>query len=272
MHFIGKDNIVFHALLFPAMLHAHRAGWVLPDNVPANEFLNLEGRKLSTSRGYAVWLPDYLERFEPDSLRYCLARNLPETRDTNFTWDDFQARHNNELADVVGNFVNRTLTFVTRYFDAKVPEAGELGERDQQALEAMEEAARRAREQMEAFQIRGAAETLMLLSKEANRYFDETAPWASRKTDMDRCGTTLHVCCQFLRALAGLWAMILPFSMEKLWNALGMEEDLWSHGWPSGEWRLPAGRTVGSCGILFTKIEDERIVAEKERLRGVLDA
>jgi methionyl-tRNA synthetase len=271
VHFIGKDNIVFHALLFPAMLHAHREDWILPDNVPANEFLNLEGRKLSTSRGYAVWLPDYLERFEPDSLRYCLARNLPETRDTNFTWDDFQARHNNELADVVGNFVNRTLTFVTRYFDARVPDAGVLAPRDEEALEAVEEAARRAAEQMEAFQIRGAAETLMLLSKEANRYFDEAAPWATRKTDPARCGTTLYVCCQFLRALAGLWAMILPTSMERLWRALGLEEDLWSHGWPTGDWRLPAGQAVTGCGILFAKIEDERIEAEKERLRRVVE-
>jgi len=272
IHFIGKDNIVFHALLFPAMLHAHSEPYVLPDNVPANEFLNLEGRKLSTSRGYAVWLPEYLERFEPDSLRYCLARNLPESRDTNFTWDDFQARHNNELADVIGNFVNRTVTFVTRYFDGKVPPRGELNDNDRQALAAIEEAAERSREQMESFQLRAAAETLLLMSKRANQYFDEEQPWSTRKSDMARCGTTLYVCSQFLRAFAGLWAMILPFSMQKLWDALNLDEELWQHGWVRGDWMLSEGHPIGNPGILFTKIDDERIEAEKKRLEAVLEA
>jgi methionyl-tRNA synthetase len=270
VHFIGKDNIVFHALLFPAMLDAHSEDYVLPDNVPANEFLNLEGQKLSTSRNYAVWLPEYLEKFEPDSLRYCLARSLPETRDTNFTWDEFQARHNNELADVLGNFVNRTLTFVARYFDGKVPPRGELTPQDEAALQAIREAAEQARRQMEEFQLRGAAETLLLLSKEANRYFDEAQPWTTRKTDLARCGTSLYICCQFLRAFAGLWAMILPFSMTRLWAGLHMEEDLWRHGWPEGDWMLPEGHPVESPGILFTKIDDEQIAAEKARLQATL--
>ena len=272
IHFIGKDNIVFHALLFPAMLHAHSEDYVLPDNVPANEFLNLEGKKLSTSRGYAVWLPDYLQRFEPDSLRYCLARNLPESRDTNFTWNDFQARHNNELADVLGNFVNRTITFITRYFEGKVPPRGELTENDQQALAAIEEAAKRARGQMEGFQLRAAAETLLLLSKRANQYFDEEQPWSTRKSDLARCGTTLYVCSQFLRAFAGLWAMILPFSMQKLWDALNLETQLWKHGWPQGDWMLPVGHPLDNPGILFAKIDDERIEAEQQRLRSISES
>lgn len=266
LHFIGKDNIVFHALLFPAMLHAHSEDYILPDNVPANEFLNLEGNKLSTSRGYAVWLPDYLERFEPDSLRYCLARNLPETRDTNFTWDDFQARHNNELADVLGNFVNRTLTFVGKYFESKVPELVDPTDADHAALDGMLAAVEKTRGQMERFQIRAAAETLMLLGKDANRYFDEAQPWATRKTDLARCGSSLHVCCQYLRTFAGAWAMFLPFSMQKLWDALGADGELWRDGWPTAENRLPAGHPVESPGILFRKIEDEAIEAEKERL------
>lgn len=169
LHFIGKDNIVFHAILFPAMLNAHSESYIVPDNVPANEFLNLEGNKLSTSRGYAVWLPDYLERFSPDSLRYCLARNLPETRDTNFTWDDFQARHNNELADALGNFVNRTLTFVDKYFESKVPPRGELSPEDQAALDRILADSATIESQMRAFKIRAAAETLFALTKEANR-------------------------------------------------------------------------------------------------------
>jgi methionyl-tRNA synthetase len=269
IHFIGKDNIVFHALLFPAMLHAHSEAYVLPDNIPANEFLNLEGKKLSTSRGYAVWLPDYLKSFEPDSLRYCLARNLPESRDTNFTWDEFQARHNNELADVLGNFINRTLTFVVRYFEGKVPARGTLEEKDRRALEAIEAAAVRVREDMESFRIRAAAESLLLLSKEANRYFDEAQPWASRKTDLRRCGTSLYVCCQFIRAFAGLWAMILPFSMQRLWDALSLQERLFESGWLAEDWMLKEGHPLKNPGILFEKIEDERIAAEKERLKAV---
>jgi methionyl-tRNA synthetase len=269
IHFIGKDNIVFHALLFPAMLHAHSEPYVVPDNVPANEFLNLEGQKLSTSRGYAVWLPDYLERFEPDSLRYCLARNLPETRDTNFTWEEFQARHNNELADILGNFVNRTLTFVHKYFEGKVPARGNLGARDEEALATILRTADHVRAQMEAFQIRSAAESLMLVSKDANRYFDEAQPWATRKTDLDRCATSLYVCCQYLRAFAGMWAMILPFTMQKLWDALHPAGGLWSSGWPSATTWLPEGQTLGQPGILYAKIEDAVIAAEIERLKAI---
>jgi len=270
LHFIGKDNIVFHALLFPAMLHEHSESYVVPDNVPANEFLNLEGNKLSTSRGYAVWLPDYLEKFPPDSLRYSLARNLPETRDTNFTWEEFQARHNNELADVLGNFVNRTLTFVHKYFDGRVPELTPGHEADQRALDGMLAAAEQIAAQMEAFSMRGATESLLLLTKEANRYFDEAAPWASRKSDMARCASSLHVCCQYLRSFAGLWAMVLPNSMQKLWDALGAPGDLWHDGWPNADNRLATGTTLGQTGILFTKIEDEAIAAEKERLASLL--
>jgi methionyl-tRNA synthetase len=273
LHFIGKDNIVFHALLFPAMLMAHSEPYILPDNVPANEFLNLEGKKLSTSRGFAVWLPDYLDRFAPDSLRYCLARNLPETRDTSFSWDDFQVRQNNELADVLGNFVNRTVTFVGRYFDGRVPAKGSPSVRDTVALDAIVRAARSAGEQLETFQIRAASETLMLLGKEANRYFDDAQPWATRKSDPAACATSLWVCCQFVRAFAGLWASFLPFTMQKLWAALAMEGDLRREGWPLGDdgrlIELPAGHPIASPGILFKKIEDAQIAPEKERLQAI---
>lgn len=266
LHFIGKDNIVFHALLFPAMLHAHSEDYVVPDNVPANEFLNLEGEKLSTSRGHAVWLPDYLETFSPDSLRYCLARNLPETRDTNFTWDDFAARHNSELADVVGNFVNRALTFTAKYFEDQVPPMTKWTDVDQKALDGILEAATKAEAQIRSFNLRAAAETIFLLSKEANRYFDEAEPWATRKTDLERCGTTLNVCCQYVRALCGLWAPFLPFSMQTLWEALGVEGTLQTHGWPTAERWLPEGHPVTKPPILFAKIEEEQIETEKQRL------
>jgi methionyl-tRNA synthetase len=269
LHFIGKDNIVFHALLFPAMLHAHSEDYIVPDNVPANEFLNLEGNKLSTSRGYAVWLPEYLEKFSPDSLRYCLARNLPETRDTNFAWDDFQARHNNELADILGNFINRTLTFTEKYFEGKVPPRGTLLDADQDALDGILEAAASTEDQMRAFKIRAATETLLLVSKQANRYFDEAQPWATRKTDLARCATSLHVCCQYVRAFAGMWSMILPFSMQQLWESLGVEGTLRENGWPSAKRWLPEGQPVSKPPILFSKIDDELIEAEKERLAGL---
>ncbi len=269
VHFIGKDNIVFHAILFPAMLHAHSQDYVVADNVPANEFLNLEGQKLSTSRGHAVWLPDYLERFQPDSLRYCLARNLPESRDTNFTWDDFQARHNNELADALGNFINRTLTFTEKYFESRVPARGELLPADQAALDGILEATAQIETQMRGFQIRAAVETLFLLTKEANRYFDEAKPWATRKSDFERCGSSLYVCCQYVRAFAGLWAMFLPHSMQTLWDALGMESDLASTSWPAADRWLEPGHAVNKPEILFVKIEDEAIAAEKERLTGL---
>ncbi len=266
LHFIGKDNIVFHALLFPAMLHAHSESYIVPDNVPANEFLNLEGQKLSTSRGYAVWLPDYLDHFPPDSLRYCLARNLPEARDTNFAWDEFQARHNHELADILGNFINRSLTFTEKYFEGRVPPRGRLLDQDQAALDGILEAAQKVEEQMRGFQIRGATETLLLLSKRANRYFDEAQPWATRKTDMDRCGTSLYVCCQYVRAFAGMWSMVLPFAMQQLWTALGVEGELGHEGWPRTDRWLEEGHPVSRPPILFSKLDDELIEAEKSRL------
>lgn len=266
VHFIGKDNIVFHALLFPAMLHAHSEDYVIVDNVPANEFLNLEGRKLSTSQGYAVWLPDYLEKFPPDSLRYCLVRNLPETRDTNFTWDDLQARHNNELADALGNFVNRALTFTEKYYDAKVPPRGTPTEADEKALAGIIEAADRIEAQMRNFEIRAASETLFLLTKEANRFFDEAAPWATRKSDPARCASSLNVCCQYVRAFCGLWAMFLPEAMQQLWDAMQMPGELFREGWPRADAWLGDGHPIRKPPILFAKLDEELIAAEKARL------
>ena len=250
---------------------AHSEDYVLPDNVPANEFLNLEGQKLSTSRGFAVWLPEYLEKFQPDPLRYTLARNLPETRDTNFTWEDFQARNNNELGNNFGNLINRVLTFVAQVLRRQGAAARRTDRRSTGRPWSRSGPRRRKGRgcSWKASRSRRRGRDAPLAAQEGNRYFDEAQPWATRKTDMARCGTSLYVCCQYLRAFAGLWAMVLPFSMEKLWAALHMEQDLWRHGWPEGDWMLPAGHPVESPGILFAKIDDESIAAEKARLQAV---
>ena len=194
VHFIGKDNIVFHAMMFPAMLMAHSEHYVLPDNVPANEFLNLEGHKLSTSRGFAVWLPDYLAKFTADPLRYTLARNLPETRDTNFTWEGFQARNNNELGNNFGNLINRVFTFIHKYFEGRVPAWSEADLTDLDRARAGRGRAGRCSAgpaHLERFEIKAALEAAFHAGQVGNRYFDESAPFRTRKTDLERCGQSL---------------------------------------------------------------------------------
>jgi len=271
LHFIGKDNIVFHAIMFPAMLMAHSEPYILPDNVPANEFLNLEGNKLSTSRGFAVWLPDYLAKFPADSLRYALARNLPETRDTDFTWDGFQARHNNELGNNFGNLINRVLAFAHKYFDGRVPEWSEaaMTALDRAALDEVGECLDRYVAAVEAFEIRNAVEALFAAGKAGNRYFDEAAPFRTRKDDLPRCAQSMGVAFQIIRMLTLMLAPITPFAAERVWAWLGMTSDLHRDGWAEGTRPLPAGRAIGRQEILFPRIEDEQIAPEVERLRGL---
>jgi len=211
IHFIGKDNIVFHCIVFPAMLMAWNEGrsdeiYVLPDNVPANEFLNLEGKKLSTSRNYAVWLNEYLEKFEPDPLRYALASILPETKDTDFSWKEFQARNNNELADILGNFVNRTLTFAKKNFDNRVPERFELEEIDKELIAKLKEHVDKIANNYENFRIRDGVFETMNLARFANKYFNDTEPWRMIKENPRRASTTINLCLQLVRALAILFA------------------------------------------------------------------
>jgi methionyl-tRNA synthetase len=269
IHFIGKDNIVFHAIMFPAMLMAHSESWVLPDNVPANEFLNLEGNKLSTSRGYAVWLPDYLAKFPPDPLRYTLARNLPEMRDMNFTWEGFLARNNNELGNNFGNFINRVLTFCHKYFDGRVPAWSEdaMNDVDRAALAEVRQDLERYAAHLEAFEIKAAVEQAFHAGQIGNRYFDETAPFNTRKTDRDRCAQSLGVALQIVRQLAVMLAPIVPFAAEKIWRWLGMTTPLWRGSWDEGTRPLPAGRPLGQPEILFPRIEQEAIQPEIERLQ-----
>ncbi|MCY3556720.1 MAG: methionine--tRNA ligase [Gemmatimonadetes bacterium] len=266
VNFLGKDNIVFHAILWPAMIMEH-GDFVLPSEIPANEFLNIEGQKLSTSRNWAVWLDEYLADFPPDPMRYCLASISPETRDSDFTWKDFQARNNNELADIFGNFVNRTLTFINRYFDGVIPEPGTFSPEDREMLLAVAGAPDRVGACFESFQVRGAVRELIALGNQCNRYFNDQAPWNTRKTDRARCAATLHVCVQAVRVLAVVMSPILPFSAERLWKMTGLEGRVDEQNWD--EITIDAslsGRPIGEIEILFQKIEDEAIDAQIARL------
>ncbi|PID80986.1 methionine--tRNA ligase [bacterium DOLZORAL124_64_63] len=273
VHFIGKDNIFFHALMFPAMLQSHSEDYVLPDNVPANEFLNLEGQKLSTSRGFAVWLPDYLEKFSADPLRYTLARNLPETRDMNFTWEGFLARNNNELGNNFGNLINRVFKFTGKYFDGRVPQWSReaMTDLDRQALAEVSADLQKWAAHMEKFEFKSAMETAFHAGQVGNRYFDESAPFKTRKTDMERCGHSLGVSVQLLRQICLMLAPVTPFAMEKLWSWLGMESDLWQGGWDEGTRDIPGGRPLGESEILFPRLEEEAIQEEIDKLRAMLE-
>ncbi|MCS7230432.1 MAG: methionine--tRNA ligase [Candidatus Kryptonium sp.] len=273
IHFIGKDNIVFHCIVFPAMLMAWNEGrndeiYVLPDNVPANEFLNLEGKKLSTSRNYAVWLNEYLEKFEPDPLRYALASILPETKDTDFSWKDFQARNNNELADILGNFVNRTLTFVKKNFRNRVPERFELEEIDKELIAKLKEYTNKIAENYENFRIRDGVFETMNLARFANKYFNDTEPWRTIKENPNRASTSVNLCLQVVRSLAILFEPVLPFSSRKIWDMLNLKDDIVKVGWDSaGELMLEAGHELGEPRILFRKIEDAEIEEEIRKLK-----
>jgi methionyl-tRNA synthetase len=272
IHFIGKDNIVFHCIVFPAMLMAWNDGrddkFILPDNVPANEFLNLEGKKLSTSRNYAVWLNEYLEKFEPDPLRYALASILPETKDTDFSWREFQARNNNELADILGNFLNRTLTFAKKYFENKVPEIFELENIDNEMISKLKEYADKIAENYENFKIRDGVFETMNLARHANKYFNDTEPWRTIKENPRRASTTINICLQTVRALAILFEPVLPFSARKIWKMLNLNDDIVKLGWDSAyQLSLKPGHQLGEPEILFRKIEDSEIEEEIKKLK-----
>jgi methionyl-tRNA synthetase len=265
VHFIGKDNIVFHCIMFPLMLMKY-GKFVLPENVPANEFLNLEGRKLSTSKGWAVWLEDYLESFEPDLLRYVLGTTLPETKDSDFSWKDFQARVNNELADILGNFIFRTLSFTDKYFGGVVPELKTPGEKEVNALDEIEQSKKRISESYERFRFREAITETMKLARIGNKYFTETEPWKTRKNNIEACGNTLHVSIQICAALSVLFRPILPNKMEELSNSLNLNEGL---NWKNVNRKMiEPGSKVESGQILFKKIEDDIVDAELDKLKS----
>lgn len=264
VQFIGKDNIVFHCLMFPATLHAH-GDYILPDNVPANEFLNLESKKLSTSRGWAVWLDEYLENYDADLLRYVLGTILPETKDSDFSWNDFQAKVNNELADILGNFIYRTLSFTEKYFDADVPELVKPDEEDLAALNKITKYRDAIEESYESYRFREAIAKTMDLARTGNRYFTNKEPWKTRKEDPGTCGNTLHVCLQISAALSFLFDPILPQKMNELRQSLHLSD---SFTWDEIDGQIiKPGQSITKSTILFTKIEDETIEAEIMKLK-----
>ena len=265
VHFIGKDNIVFHCIVFPAMLKAH-GGYILPDNVPANECLNLEGEKISTSRNWAVWLNEYLEEMpgKQDVLRYVLTANAPETKDNDFTWKDFQARNNNELVAVYGNFVNRALQLTKKYFDSVVPAAGELNDYDRETLKEFADVKAEVEKLLDVFKFRDAQKEAMNLARIGNKYLADTEPWKLAKTDMERVATILHISLQLVANLAIAFEPFLPFSSEKLRKMLNMDSFDWAELGHTD--LLPAGHQLGTPELLFEKIEDDVIQAQVDKL------
>jgi methionyl-tRNA synthetase len=240
--------------------------------VPANEFLNLQGRKLSTSKNYAVWLDDYLDKFPADPLRYYLAVNAPETKDSDFTWSDFQQRNNSELADILGNFINRTLAFADRNFNHKVPPLGELDNGDRAMIEELASTPKRIAFFYERYQFRRAVSALMDLARSCNKYFNDQEPWRVLKSDRTACATSLHICLSACRTLAVLMAPVMPFSAEKVLAMLGLQQEINDLHWSgAGELVLPAGQRLGEITILFDKIENKQIEAEIIRLKKIAE-
>ncbi len=269
VHFIGKDNIVFHCIMFPATLMMH-GDYILPDNVPANEFLNLEGNKLSTSKNYAVWLEDYCEKYPVDPLRYHLAATAPETRDSDFTWEDFMQRTNSELADILGNFINRTLAFANRRFDGTAPQRGPLDKLDEQMLAALTEAPAMVGKNIEAYSMRRATTSLMDVARQANKYFNDQEPWKTIKDDPIKCGTTINICLQACQVLTILMEPVMPFTAEKAWRMLGYTNSVRDQSWDDiAKNDMQAGHKLGKIDILFVKMEEKDIRPEIERLQRI---
>lgn len=268
VHFIGKDNIVFHCIVFPSMLKAH-GDYVLPDNVPSNEFLNLEDDKISTSRNWAVWLNEYLVDFpgKQDVLRYVLTANAPETKDNNFTWKDFQARNNNELVAVYGNFVNRALVLTKKYFGGKVPACGSLNDYDKGIIDEFMGVKEQVEQLLDRFKFREAQKEAMNLARIGNRYLAETEPWKIAKSDLDRVATILNLSLQLVANLSIAFEPFLPFSSKKLREMLQYDNFKWDNLGRID--LLPVGHTLGEVALLFEKIEDDAIQAQLDRLARI---
>ena len=267
VHFIGKDNIVFHCIVFPSMLKAH-GDYILPENVPANEFLNLEGDKISTSQNWAVWLHEYLDEFpgKEDVLRYVLCANAPETKDNDFTWKDFQARNNSELVAVLGNFVNRALVLTKKYYDGVIPERGELTEYDEATIEELQKIKASLERNIEHYHFREALKDAMAYSRIGNKYLADTEPWKVVKTDPERVKTILNIALQITANTAIAIEPFMPFSAEKMLKMLAVDK----FGWEQlGSMELlAAGHTIGDAELLFEKIEDDVIQAQLDKLEA----
>lgn len=271
VHFIGKDNIVFHCIVFPTMLKAH-GDYILPDNVPANEFLNLENDKISTSRNWAVWLHEYLVDFpgKQDVLRYVLTANAPETKDNNFTWKDFQDRNNNELVAVYGNFVNRALQLTKKYFNGIVPECGELQDVDRAAIEEFKDVKQKVEALLDTFKFRDAQKEAMNLARIGNKYITDCEPWHVAKTDMERVKTILYISLQLVANLEIAFEPFLPFSSAKLREMLNIKETDWAQ--LGSTELLKPGHQLGTPALLFEKIEDDAINAQLQKLEDTKKA
>ena len=265
--FIGKDNVVFHTIIFPAMLmgwnETNNDQYILPQNVPANEFLNFEGKKFSKSRGWGIDVIDFLKLFPADLLRYTLAANLPENKDTDFYWKEFQTRTNSELADIFGNFVNRTFTFVHKHFEGKVPERKELLQIDTEMLEGIKEFPKKIGDLIARYKIKEAVFEMMNLARSGNKYFNDVEPWVSVKNDKERCGTTLNICLQTIKVLAEVFEPVIPNSSAKLYTMLNSEKVSWDD---LGVIELPVGHQLNNAEILFSKIEDSSIEEQINKL------
>ncbi|MEE1142064.1 MAG: methionine--tRNA ligase [Bacteroidales bacterium] len=266
VHFIGKDNIVFHCIIFPAMLKAE-GSYILPENVPANEFLNLEGDKISTSRNWAVWLHEYLKDFpgKQDVLKYVLCANAPETKDNDFTWKDFQTRNNSELVAIFGNFVNRTIVLTHKYFEGKVPQRGTLNELDIQTIEQIKQYPEKIGRSIEQYRFREALNELMNLARLGNKYLTENEPWKTIKTDAERTATVLNISLQICANLALLSEPFLPFSAQKLREMLNQDLAFWYEAGNSE--LLSEGKQINPAQLLFEQIDDKQIEAQLEKLQ-----
>ncbi len=263
VHFIGKDNTVFHAVMFPGMMMAH-GGYRMPDFVVANEFLNLEGNKISTSRQYGVWVDEFLQVFEPDPLRYYLTAIAPENSDSDFSWKGFQNRNNGELADNLGNFIQRNLAFCNKYFEGIVPVAESISERGQEVLEQIALARQEIAELLEGHKYRDALDRLMALSRRGNEFFSEEEPWKSRKNDLEKCGATIYVCLQVVEALSVFMAPFMPFASAKLRQTMNVAP------LQDGDWnaalQLVSGHKINIPEVLFPKFDDTLIAEQIEKL------
>jgi methionyl-tRNA synthetase len=269
VHFIGKDNIVFHCIIFPSMLKAH-GDYVLPKNVPANEFLNLEGQKLSTSKNWAVWLHEYLVDFpgQQDALRYALTANAPESKDNDFTWKDFQARNNNELVAIYGNFVNRVTVLTHKYYQGIVPPSNELSESDQQVLNEIRKYPAELMDSLDRYRFREASQVLMNLARLGNKYLADEEPWKLVKENPERTQTILYVALQVAAALGVLSEPFLPFTAQKLKTMLDLSPDFNWESVQQNQALLPSGNQIKENQLLFQKIEDKTIEAQLQKLEN----
>ena len=267
--FIGKDNVVFHCIVFPAMLMAWNDGekekYCLPQNVPANEFLNFEGKKFSKSRNWGIDAIDFLKIFPADPLRYTLAANLPENRDTDFQWKEFQAKNNSELAAIFGNFINRIFTFVHKQFKGKVPPKGVLNEMDKEMIKTISEYPQKISGYFERYKIKDGTNEIMNLARAGNKYFNDSEPWITIKTDKEKCSTTINICLQTIYTLAELFEPVLPFSSNKIFGMLNTEPTTWEK---CGDENLPTGHKLNKAEILFPQIEDKMIQEQIKKLGG----